>query len=287
MRKTATITPRYSVIDGQQRLTAITKYLSNDFALSDLQTLKELDGSFYKDLPPFLIRRLEERTIKCLRIDSTVDAQVKYDIFERLNSGSIKLEPQELRNALYGGPFNDLIKRLATDQNFRTMLHINLDNPANSSRVKKMEDAELVLRFFALSNDNYKTFRGGFKTFLDTEMEKFSLLDGERLSKLERIFLKTMEIIHQYFGDSAFAKFRCENGDFIEMSNFNVAVYDALSIAVATEVDPLEPGITSDTIRRYQELFANSEFFASIEGSTTDKAKVITRIDAARQAISG
>ncbi len=278
---------RYSVIDGQQRLTAITKYLSNEFALSDLQTLKELDGAFYKDLPPFLIRRLEERTIKCLRIDSTVDAQVKYDIFERLNSGSIKLEPQELRNALYGGPFNDLIKRLATDPNFRIMLHINLDNPINSSRVKKMEDAELVLRFFALSNGNYKTFRGGFKTFLDTEMEKFSLLNSVQLLDLEKTFLRTMKIIRQFFGDSAFAKFRCEDGVFIEMSNFNVAVYDALSNAVAIEVDPLEPRITPDAVQRYRDLFADSGFFASIEGGTADKAKVITRIDAARQALSG
>lgn len=278
---------RYSVIDGQQRLTAITQYLSGDFALSDLQTLKELDGSSYKDLPPFLIRRLEERTIKCLRIDSTVDAQVKYDIFERLNSGSIKLEPQELRNALYGGPFNDLLKRLATDTNFRTLLHINLDNPINNSRVKKMEDAELVLRFFALGNNNYKTFKGGFKTFLDTEMEKLSLLDSEQLSGLERTFLRTMEITRHFFGDSAFAKFRCEDGVFIEMSNFNAAVYDALSHAVAMEVDPLEPGITPEMITRFRSLFADSNFFASIEGGTADKAKVVARIDAARQVLSG
>jgi len=278
---------RYSVIDGQQRLTAITKYLNNDFALSDLQTLKELDGLYYKNLPPFLIRRLEERTIKCLRIDSTVDAQVKYDIFERLNSGSVKLEAQELRNALHGGPFNDLLKRLATDTNFRVMLHINLENPTDSSRVKKMEDVELVLRFFALSKGNYKTFKGGFKAFLDDEMEKFSLQEQNELANLEISFLKTMGIIRHYFGDSAFAKFRNENGVFVEMSSFNVAVYDALSVAVAMEVDPLEPDITSEAVQRYKNLFADDKFFASVEGGTTDKAKVIQRIDDARKAFSG
>ncbi len=51
---------RYSVIDGQQRLTAISRYLQSEFALVGLKVLTNLNGSFYKDLPPFLIRRLEE-----------------------------------------------------------------------------------------------------------------------------------------------------------------------------------------------------------------------------------
>jgi hypothetical protein len=283
---------RYSVIDGQQRLTAITQYLGNEFALKDLQALPELEGARYRNLPPFLVRRLEERTIKCLRIDSTVDAQVKYDIFERLNSGSVKLEAQELRNALYGGAFNDLLKRLSTDLNFRTMLHINLDNPANNSRVKKMEDIELVLRFFALNNDNYKNFKGGFKTFLDTEMERFSLLAENELPKLEQNFLKTMKVIRRFFGDSAFAKYKLEDGKLTEVSNFNVAVYDALSTAVATEFsqninnETGEPEIDQEAIQRYRDLFADPDFFASVEGGTTDKNKVTRRIDAARQALS-
>ena len=92
---------RYSVIDGQQRLTAIYGFMTNAYKLEGLEVLELLNGSYYKDLPPFLIRRLEERTIKCLRIDSTVDPQVKFDIFERLNSGAVQLESQELRNAIY------------------------------------------------------------------------------------------------------------------------------------------------------------------------------------------
>jgi uncharacterized protein with ParB-like and HNH nuclease domain len=172
---------RYSVIDGQQRLTAIVKFMENKFALSGLDVLKELDGKEYNELPPFLIRRLEERTIKCLRIDSTVDEQVKYDIFERLNSGSVKLEPQELRNAIERGPFNDLIKKLAKDQNFRVLLQIDSEEPEKSSKVKKMEDVELVLRFFALRNDNYKSLKKGFKQFLTDEMKNMNKLNDKDL----------------------------------------------------------------------------------------------------------
>lgn len=91
---------RYSVIDGQQRLTAIYDFFENKYPLTGLEVLEKLNESYYKDLPPFLIRRLEERSIRCLRIDSTLDQQVKYDIFERLNSGSVKLEAQELRQGI-------------------------------------------------------------------------------------------------------------------------------------------------------------------------------------------
>ena len=148
---------RYTVIDGQQRLTAIHDFLRNGYALSGLETLTDLNGSFYRDLPPFLLRRLEERTIKCLRIDSTVDEQVKFDIFERLNTGSVKLESQELRNATVRGPFNDCIKELAEYPAFRRLIQVDPQNPADSRKVRKMEDVELVLRFFALKAGRYKT----------------------------------------------------------------------------------------------------------------------------------
>lgn len=137
---------RYTVIDGQQRLTAIHKFMKNDLQLTGLESLDELNGTYYKDLPPFLVRRLEERTVKCLRIDSTVDPQVKFDIFERLNTGSVKLKSQELRNATARGPFNSAIKTWAVKPFFRTMLQINPDKPDNSVKVRKMEDVELVLR---------------------------------------------------------------------------------------------------------------------------------------------
>ena len=94
-----------------------------------------------------------------------MDAQVKYDIFERLNSGSVKLEPQELRNAVSRGRFNNLIKELSTDENYRILLQIDPRNPDASKKVQKMEDVELVLRFFALSRDNYKKMKKGFKQF--------------------------------------------------------------------------------------------------------------------------
>ncbi|WNZ45184.1 DUF262 domain-containing protein [Leptolyngbya boryana CZ1] len=276
---------RYSVIDGQQRLTAIVDFFSNKYALTGLDTLKELEGAYYKDLPPFLVRRLEERTIKCLRIDSTVDEQVKYDIFERLNSGSVKLEAQELRNAVSRGPFNTLIKELAQDTNFRILLQVNLEEPDRSRKVKKMEDAELVLRFFALNNDNYYSLKKGFRQFLSDEMNKMNQCNQSELAKMKRTFLVTMETIRKYFGDEAFAKYRHESGSFSRMSKFNAAVYDALAIPVAMTIDLQKPTISSTSVSDFRQLFADPRFFDAVSGSVNDREKVITRIEAAKRII--
>ena len=178
--------PRYTVIDGQQRLTAIYEFMTNSLSLEGLETLSELNGAFYKDLPPFLTRRLEERTVKCLRIDSTVDAQVKFDIFERLNTGSIKLESQELRNVTARGAFNDKIKDLAKGATFRNLIQVDTSHPDENAKVKKMEDAELVLRFFALRYQGHEKIKKGFKEFLTKSLEEFNLLSKEEIDRRAR-----------------------------------------------------------------------------------------------------
>lgn len=273
---------RYSVIDGQQRLTAINRYLNNEFPLSGLTVLSDLNGSYYKNLPPFLIRRLEERTLRCLRIDSTVDAQVKYDIFERLNSGSVRLEPQELRNAVSRGPFNKLIKELAQTPNFRMLLQIDNEEPESSKKVQKMEDVELVLRFFALSSDNYRNMKKGFKQFLSEEMDRMNRLDSARLARMKREFLATMDLILTVLGPKAFAKYRAENGGYTLMSSFNAAVYDALSVSVHDKIDFAEPKLPPDFATKFKTLFDDDLFFKSIEGSVNDFGKIDTRIKAVK-----
>ncbi len=276
---------RYSVIDGQQRLTAIVEFFNNKYSLTGLDALKELEGAYYKDLPPFLIRRLEERTIKCLRIDSTVDGQIKYDIFERLNSGSVKLEAQELRNAVSRGPFNDLIKDLSKDRNFRILLQINLEDSVNNPKVKKMEDVELVLRFFSLNNDNYYNLKKGFRQFLSDEMDKMNKLKSEDFMKMRKMFLVTMESIRNTFGDEAFAKYRYQDGSFSRMSKFNAAVFDALSIPVAMFINIDRPILSQNSVSEFRQLFADPLFFDAVSGSVNDREKVVTRIEAAKKVV--
>ncbi len=270
---------RYSVIDGQQRLTAIFQFFNNEYALIGLEVLKELNNSFYKDIPPFLMRRLEERTIKCLRIDSTIDSQVKYDIFERLNSGSVKLEPQELRNATCRGPFKLLIKDLSQDENFKVIAQLNSDG----ARVKKMEDQELVLRFFALAyKDGYKDYKAGFNMFLTSKMEEFNKKSESDLVSMRKLFLQTIQKIRSNFGDKPFSKYRFEHNELIKMSSFNAAVFDAVVVPYSkVAVDDRN----SISYNIFQALFKDAEFFSSVEGSVNDVSKISKRIEKAFEVI--
>ncbi len=281
---------RYSVIDGQQRLTAIKNFLKNKFELEGLDSLNELNGCFYKDLPPFLIRRLEERSIKCLRIDSTLDSQVKLDIFERLNSGSVKLEAQELRNAVFNGKFNSMAKSLSKNNHFRKVLRISTDSPEENNKVKKMEDVEIVLRFFALIDNRFtqfkKTKEKGFSNFLDESLEQFNELDSNEINIMEQEFINTMTFINTKFGNEMFSKYKIDPNDsekLILQSKFNIAVYDSFAIAIH---DALKEGINILTKKEsLLNLFFEKEFYESISGSYLDTNKLKHRIERAKRTL--
>ncbi len=271
---------RYTVIDGQQRLTSIYRFMTDDLALTGLEMLPELIGLKHSELPQFLVRRLEDRTVKCLRIDSTVDSQVKFDIFERLNTGSIVLEPQELRNAIFGGYFNQTIKDLASNPNFRTLLWINPKRPEEDKHVKTMGDAELVLRLFALSNNRHLTYRKGFKQFLTLSMKEFSTLPKDKVDEMRDNFLKTIEVCLRHFGNSAFTKYKPVDGRLERTSKFNASVYDAVGVNVYNSIinnSKVDWKKSKDSVLN---LFHSKDFYASISGTTNDTTKIRYRINA-------
>jgi uncharacterized protein with ParB-like and HNH nuclease domain len=277
---------RYSVIDGQQRLTAIYGFMTNDYTLDGLEVLELLNGSYYKDLPPFLIRRLEERTIKCLRIDSTVDPQVKFDIFERLNTGAVQLESQELRNAIYRGKFNDMIKELSKNKDFRKLLHIDAKNPDEDNKVKKMQDVEYVLRFFSYMSNGGEDMKKSFKQFLSDQMEKFNSYDEKKLKDMCLHFELVLTTIVQGLGEDAFAKYKVENNKLKLQSHFNAAVYDAIAVAVSDKIhENSEFSITEEMQHKINELFYDEEFIECINGSTNDKSKILNRIKIVKGAL--
>ncbi len=218
-----------------------------------------------------------------MRIDSTLDRQVKYDIFERLNSGSVKLEAQELRNAVSRGPFNRLIKKLAENEDFRTMLQIDLKHPSDNKKVQKMLDVELVLRFFALSDSKYENIRKGFKSFLSDQMDELNKLSTNELDSMGSSFGAAMREIRDTLGDKAFAKYRFENDEPIEMSSFNAAVFDAVAVAFNDVLNAGEHQVPDGFKDRFIDLFSNEEFFRAVEGSVNDRAKVIKRIQSVKE----
>jgi hypothetical protein len=167
------------------------------------------------------------------------------------------------------------LKKLAKHPSFVELTELK----PGSSRVKKMEDEELVLRYFALTyNDGYLDYKGGFKKFLTSKMVEFNKLPEDVLEGFEENFVSVMDKIKNEFPVMPFAKYRSLDDNSLEiMSQVNVSVFDAIvglfNKAVLQNKDISQLNILS--------LFLDNDFFMSCEGSTNDAKKIQTRINTA------
>lgn len=113
-------------------------------------------------------------------------------------------------------------------------------------------------------------------------MDKMNKMEEPTLKLMSNKFQSVMNVILTFFGDLAFAKYRHSDLDRVKMSNFNVAVYDALTIGISSCANLKEPNISKEQITKFNELFIDPDFFESISGSVNDREKVIKRIEAVR-----
>lgn len=114
----------FEVMDGQQRLNAIASFYEGSFSLRGLKVWQALNGKRYAELPPLIRKGLDRAKLSAITLasDNTSGAADSVDlraqVFDRLNTGGERLNPQELRNALYGGPFNELLIDLSRIKEF-------------------------------------------------------------------------------------------------------------------------------------------------------------------------
>ncbi|WP_207389299.1 DUF262 domain-containing protein [Marinobacter halodurans] len=130
---------RSEVVDGSQRIRTIVEYCQNQFPLQDLRLLDNLNGFYFSDLPPARQRRFNKKTIRLIELTQDMDEEARRQMFDRLNSGGTKLKPMEQRIGSKEGPFSDLIKELATLDQFATLC------PLSETKLKHRENQELVL----------------------------------------------------------------------------------------------------------------------------------------------
>lgn len=156
------------VIDGQQRLTSFFSFIDGQFPdgkafkLSGLNVCSELNGKKFSDLSDELQDRVRYYKIRAITFQKDSSENLKFEIFERLNTGSVQLNDQELRNCLYRGNFNIALKEMSEDPDF--MFICGLKGPD-----KRMKDIELVLRFCAFYHKTYLNYKAPMRNFLNTE----------------------------------------------------------------------------------------------------------------------
>jgi hypothetical protein len=240
----------YEVMDGQQRITAIRDFYANSFKLKGLETWREINGRTYDKLPDQIRAGIDRRSISSVVLlrESTGSEEeaslLRETVFDRLNTGGIKLERQEIRNALYRGPFNDMLHEITRWDNFREIWGlprwVSSEIETNPLLVAdpffaKMADVEVVLRFFALRHADH--YRRGMQGFLDLYMRRASKFDEDDIQQLKALYKQTLQLAQDIYSDLIFRPYSPEKEEWDTKPHraFQDAVMIGLSERLADE----------------------------------------------------
>ncbi len=264
----------YEVMDGQQRITAIQDFYNNKLILKNLEVWPELNGKNYDDLPKKIKAGIDRRSISTITLitESTDDPEeaffLKQLAFERINTGGVNLSRQEVRNCLFYNEFNELLLELSANPIFAKAWGIPIDNEEErneNSLYKKMEDAELVLRFFALRNiDN---FRGQLENFLDLYMQKSANFSEEDIDSLKKIFVETIKLASDIYNDNLFKPYY---PDYCKKDQAYKAYYDAVMVGFSNYLDQSDQLIQrkEKVIEETKQLLGNNPGLFTGQGKT-------------------
>lgn len=266
-------TQKWQVIDGLQRISAIIKFLDNkEWRLSDLDDIdRKLAGTKVSSLRDknspnhVLYQRLENLTlpITVIRCDHSKKSHMEYlfTIFHRLNTGGMKLNNQEIRNCIFSGEFNTLLKDL---NDLREWRRINrLSDEDDSHRYKYVE---IILRFFAFFDD-LSIYKGVLSKFLNEYMRKNRNKDGDFINQKRAIFEQTINLIEQRI--------------LLDDERLGSSLLEALLVGVAKNLDYLTPMDNVILRQKFEEL-RNDQSLSSdfLSGGVAKKEKVEARINA-------
>lgn len=274
----------YIVLDGKQRMLSIRQFAASEadpdyeqLKLSGLDIRADLKGKNLESLQDDLalfddLSAFENQPIRTVVIKNWPNDAFLYHVFLRLNTGSVSLSPQELRQALQPGPFVSFIDT-ASSKSVALQEILKLKKPDF-----RMRDAELLLRFYAFKN-YLGEYNGNLKTFLDQTCARLNSdweeKEPELLEQLEEF-----EAAHQYLKE-IFHKnlYRKWNGESYE-NRFNRAIFDILILAFSKDsVRVAAVGHEEDVERTYKQLCErNAAFMRSLETTTKSERATRTRI---------
>ncbi|MFE5474844.1 DUF262 domain-containing protein [Nocardia sp. NPDC056541] len=240
---------RFEVMDGKQRLTAIAEFYDDKFALEGLREWAELNGRKYSELPEQVRRGIDRRYLSSIVLlhetaKSESEAErLKQLVFERINTGGEDLSPQETRNALYPGPLNKACIRLSRHQSFCEMWDIPVPTSDEESqpetwrpskellknkKYRTMEDAQLVLRFFAHRQRSRLSRTGGLDAFLTQYLISGNKLPAGTILQMEELFKSASDLVMAVLGPKAFWLYRKRADEWLWVSDPTVVAYDPI-----------------------------------------------------------
>lgn len=271
------------VIDGQQRLTAFFSFIDGkfpndgDFKLKGLEVFTELDGKMFRDMNETLQDKIKYCKVRTITFKRESEKDLKFEIFKRLNTGAVSLNDQELRNCIYRGPYNRLLRELSQDIDFVYLLGLKRPD-------KRMKDVELVLRFASFYHATYLNYKSPVRKFLNNDMENYQSISDEKSLELKGAFKNAVAIIRSLLDSHAFKRFykggETNPDGYWEPKKFNASLYDILMYSFA-RVDKNKVHQNLDAIREalIHLMTSDQDFIDSIELSTSSVKAVTTRFD--------
>jgi hypothetical protein len=265
-------TRKQMVIDGQQRLRTLQYFYDGIFGPSDRNfrltgVQPELTGLTYSTLPDPDRRALDDAIIHATIVkqdDPPNDQSSVYQIFERLNTGGLQLQPQEIRTCVYYGRFVQSLADLNDDSAWRQIY-----GPQSS----RMRDQELILRFLAFFFDA-ESYSRPMREFLNQFMFKNRSLSEATGMGMSQAFRPTIKLVFESIGPAAFKPQRA----------LNAAVFDSVMIGVARRL-AIGSVLDRDAVRaRYEALLADTTYSDTIARSTADEERVRDRMRLAEDA---
>ncbi len=283
------------VIDGQQRLTTCFSFIDGYFPLSKkdeerkargetvknrpfrlgkMKILSHLEGKSYEEMESDEKKTINNFNIHIIKISKYSHPDVKFEIFERLNTGSASLSDQEIRNCIYRGTYNNFISEIANNATFQTILGIK-----NSAA--RMQDVELVLRFMAFNEVSYINYDQKMRGFLNTHMRENRSLSQEKQERYKRDFITAIENTFSVFGEQAFRRYSpgsSKNPNGRWESAVNKALFDIIMFWFA-RYEKRQIIHARDAIReRFIELsVSDQDFIDAVTLGTADPGRVRTR----------
>lgn len=276
-----------TVIDGQQRLTSLISFIEGkfnkseeeivDFTLRGLEVLADFKDKRFSELDKASQRKIKNTPIRCIVIEAKSHPDIKFEIFERLNTGAVKLNDDELRNSVYRGPFIDLLKELALNKDFQILLN-------RPQFHKRMLDRGMILRFLSFWDKTYLKYKPPTKQFLNHEINENRYLSQEKSLEYKNKFSHAIEMCKVVFGDKSFRRFvpgtnENQSGNWAT-TRVNMALFDIVMWGFANyEPNRIIPN--ADAIR--EELIylmsSNQDFINSIMIQTSGTEQVQKRFE--------
>jgi hypothetical protein len=242
----ATNDEKWLVIDGLQRLTTLKQFvIDNKLELQGLEYLTQLEHCKYTKLSRNYQRRIKETALTIYAIEKGTPPELKYNIFQRINTQGKSLLPQEIRHALNPGSAPKFLEKLANKPEFTKIVELG------ESSVNRMKDREFILGFITYYLTSYQDYpaKEGRDYFLNQAMAKLNNLSSEDLDKIENAFNDAMNLAWNIFGNSAFRKIISGVG---RKQPLNQSLFEAWSVLLSK----LDEEKQSCLVDRKEELIA-------------------------------